>query len=552
MTAQDLITDFTENYLAKLFYFCLRKTGSEYEAEDLSQEIAVAVITSLRKGNIPDNFPAWMWRISNNHYCDWVKKTNNHGHADFEETEDFISDDFSLEESVLLEEDIKLLRRELAFISDEFRSILVAYYIKDKTVKTIANELSLPEGTVKYKLFRARNILKEGIEMAREFGEKSYNPANIVYTMSGAEGTDGTPFSLVNNLMVQNIMVCAYRNPVTAEEIALEIGVALPFVEDTLEKMVNATVLRKEGQKYSSTVYIVSKEVYETRLKCISENIEQFTDKVIEFIETSNCFHKENNCQWNEGYQDEADYRWALLMEISDYFGHAADTDRFLLDAPKTYSYTQRPNGGCWELLGYEDYESRYKVSEFVGMNGCFDVNGEHDRPDRPRFWQYKYNIFGISNQTPAFVTVSDGKVLEKIVKGESIIGEDSAIDRLISYGYVKKENEKYIPTFLVQDKSKKIPFTPLQQQILDDIKNSAVKILDNINETFWEAALADAPKHLIKNDAHSVNFVIESICQCGLRGDVLEEALRRGYITYENKPNEAKDRALGARMSIN
>ena len=35
------------------FYFCLKKTGNQVEAEDLTQDIALQIISSLNKGTIP-------------------------------------------------------------------------------------------------------------------------------------------------------------------------------------------------------------------------------------------------------------------------------------------------------------------------------------------------------------------------------------------------------------------------------------------------------------------------------------------------------------------
>ena len=42
-----LIREFTENYMEKLFYFCLKKTGDQTEAEDLTQDIALQIVISL-------------------------------------------------------------------------------------------------------------------------------------------------------------------------------------------------------------------------------------------------------------------------------------------------------------------------------------------------------------------------------------------------------------------------------------------------------------------------------------------------------------------------
>ena len=41
-----LINEFAENYMEKLFYFCLKKTGSHIEAEDLTQEAFLRFLAS--------------------------------------------------------------------------------------------------------------------------------------------------------------------------------------------------------------------------------------------------------------------------------------------------------------------------------------------------------------------------------------------------------------------------------------------------------------------------------------------------------------------------
>lgn len=51
-----LIREFVENYMGKLFYFCLKKTGDQTRAEDLTQDIALVILTALRKGTVPETF----------------------------------------------------------------------------------------------------------------------------------------------------------------------------------------------------------------------------------------------------------------------------------------------------------------------------------------------------------------------------------------------------------------------------------------------------------------------------------------------------------------
>ena len=69
-----LIADFSREYIGKLFYFCLKKTGDAHEAEDLASDISLNIIAELKKGTIPENFPAWVWKIARNRYSSWADK----------------------------------------------------------------------------------------------------------------------------------------------------------------------------------------------------------------------------------------------------------------------------------------------------------------------------------------------------------------------------------------------------------------------------------------------------------------------------------------------
>ena len=61
MTNADRIAEFTERYMEKLFYFCLKKTGNETEVQDLTQDIVLNILTALNKGIVPMCFSAWVW-----------------------------------------------------------------------------------------------------------------------------------------------------------------------------------------------------------------------------------------------------------------------------------------------------------------------------------------------------------------------------------------------------------------------------------------------------------------------------------------------------------
>jgi len=246
-----LITEFTENYMEKLFYFCLKKTGNNNEAEDLTQDIALNIIAALSKGTIPVSFSAWVWQIARNRYSAWAdakhKKIMSVTGSDIS---DYELEDESMDilDGMIHSEQLSLLRRELAFISRDYRDIVVAYYIENKSVREIADVLSLSVETVKKRLQRSRKILKEGMDMAREFGVRSYKPENVRFAASGSQPS-GLPWKAVSRSIPKNILLQASNNPSTIEELSIELGIALPYMEEEVKLLCKATLLEKTGDK---------------------------------------------------------------------------------------------------------------------------------------------------------------------------------------------------------------------------------------------------------------------------------------------------------------
>lgn len=52
----ELINEYINNYMGKIFYYCIKKTSDNNEAEELTQDITLNVISSLNKGNTPKTF----------------------------------------------------------------------------------------------------------------------------------------------------------------------------------------------------------------------------------------------------------------------------------------------------------------------------------------------------------------------------------------------------------------------------------------------------------------------------------------------------------------
>ena len=159
-----------QEYMGKIFYYCLRKTGDSHEAEDLASDITLQVLTALHEDVDVVNFPAWVWQIARNRYALWAKTRRRHREQDSfidpddPETEGLLTAGGynvspAVSEEYIHDEELAMLRRELAFLGRDYREVVVAFYIEDRSVGDIAASLGEPEGTVKSRLFRAREKL---------------------------------------------------------------------------------------------------------------------------------------------------------------------------------------------------------------------------------------------------------------------------------------------------------------------------------------------------------------------------------------------------------
>jgi RNA polymerase sigma-70 factor (ECF subfamily) len=82
-----------------------------------------------------------------------------------------VSTEISPSETLLKDERRRAVRRALAKIPEHFRIVLVLYDLEGHSYEECAAQLKLPLGTVKSRLSRARNALREAIGTDRELFE---------------------------------------------------------------------------------------------------------------------------------------------------------------------------------------------------------------------------------------------------------------------------------------------------------------------------------------------------------------------------------------------
>lgn len=259
MTEKQVSKLISEN-LTAVYGYAFGRLFDKSEVDFLVSDIIYAAVTSAGKIKDPDAFHGFFWRIAENTYHNFLRKkarTAKIGSI-YGETGDLqISpqEEYAAKEEA--EEEIYLLRRELSLLSKVNREVCIAYYKDGKTCSEIAKETGLSLEMVKYHLFKTRKLLKEGMGMTRKLGEKSYNPGVFRLNFWGDWNHYGEVF---NRRLPGAICLAAYYTAMTMQELSIELGVAVPYLEDEVELLEKAGILCREGPKYRTNIVILTDE----------------------------------------------------------------------------------------------------------------------------------------------------------------------------------------------------------------------------------------------------------------------------------------------------
>ena len=185
-----IIAEYTE----RVFAYALKRTFNYDEAEELSQEILVTAIKELHKLKNEESFEPWLWGIAGNVTKAFSRKMGKQrAMFSYDVPEDIVYDDGTDDKS---EQELSVLRAQIAMLSKAYRDIIVFHYYDNLSVKQISERLSIPEGTVTWRLSEARRKLTKE---CNEMNETALRPKTMHINIHGNGNYNGTtvPFPTV-------------------------------------------------------------------------------------------------------------------------------------------------------------------------------------------------------------------------------------------------------------------------------------------------------------------------------------------------------------------
>ncbi len=471
-----------------IFSYCRAKTPTREEAEDLSQDILYELIKSA--GNIRDDnaFYAFMWGVAGNVYKQWYRKKLKSTTCELTDNiasyDEFFKDDNN---------DIYLLRRELALLSEKYRKATILYYIERCSCSEISSALAISESMVKYLLFKSRKILKEGMNMERNLGELSYNPKTLMPMYHG-EGPNQF-WGFMQSKIKQNIVSACYNDALTVQQISLETGIPLPYLDDDIKELEDKQILIKEGKHYKTNVVIITSECADEMERAVTKYHELIADKIEGFIKERISEYKSIGFIGSDF--SENTLRWQLAVIL---FMSILEVDCKEMCLPKT-------GWGDGAFLWCEEKPNKkhiFNYSQFDGKHG-----------DRLYFFNnWKEGNFK-SNHHDFYGKVRYTNIFCDICRGDYTPLSEydlEAIAEMIKMGYVIKENETYratVPIYTFEQ------YNAVVDMVQAFISNELVSIIRELDHSAAQILSAHTPRHLQNqvNGIASMDKFVNGVC---------------------------------------
>lgn len=172
-----------EAYQKKVFNLAYRIIGNYDDANDIAQEAFIRIFRSISGFRGQSSFSTWIYRITTNVCLDEIRKRKNKSVQYLDEdiqTDDgemqrqIISDDPLPEEIAERKELRAVINDSLGELKEEYRIIITLRDIQGMSYEEIAKVLDCPTGTVKSRINRARQALKNVLLTKRELFREEY------------------------------------------------------------------------------------------------------------------------------------------------------------------------------------------------------------------------------------------------------------------------------------------------------------------------------------------------------------------------------------------
>ncbi len=155
------IADIIKIYSADLSRLCTSLCTCRQDAEDLFQITWEKVLRAYKKYDNTRPFDKWLWTICVNAHKDMLRNPFRKHKLNFNSNEEMEQVLHSIPDADDKRDDYIALHTAIRKLDPKKRQIIALYYFKDFTTAELSQILGIPEGTVKSRLYSAKEQLRK-------------------------------------------------------------------------------------------------------------------------------------------------------------------------------------------------------------------------------------------------------------------------------------------------------------------------------------------------------------------------------------------------------
>lgn len=148
-----------DEYYDKIYHWAIKKTRHKEDAEDLTNNVFLAIFEYLNKNIKVEKLENLIWKIAYNLWCtkakEYIKEKN---HTSLIENNE-LSYTTSMIDKIIYKEIINNIND--IGLSEKEKIAFELYYVNDLSIKEISEKMNTKEANIKYFLYNARKKVKE-------------------------------------------------------------------------------------------------------------------------------------------------------------------------------------------------------------------------------------------------------------------------------------------------------------------------------------------------------------------------------------------------------
>ncbi|MFZ4848954.1 MAG: sigma-70 family RNA polymerase sigma factor [Caldilinea sp.] len=155
------LSELYDRYEVKIFTYIYRRTGDESLAEDLTSQVFLKMLESIRDQKAwRSSFSGWLYRIAHNLVIDHYRRKGRQSAVELDDTTPLAAERQSLESQVEQSLDAERLRAAIRRLTEEQAEVVSLRFLEGYSINEVAAMMNRSEGAIKALQYRAVATLR--------------------------------------------------------------------------------------------------------------------------------------------------------------------------------------------------------------------------------------------------------------------------------------------------------------------------------------------------------------------------------------------------------